>query len=60
MKPNLIYELVELAISLAQAHLDSGDLEDTLLDMIHKAAQAYQDQTGEKLNLDLIGAEGSL
>ena len=54
---DLIFVLVELAISLAHAELDSGDVEQMLLDIIQKAIQAYEDHTGEKLDPFLIGIE---
>ena len=57
MNSDLIFELVELAISLAHTHLDSGDVEQTLLDIIEKGVQAYEDHTGEKLDPYLITAE---
>ena len=54
---NLIFQLVELAIQLAHAELDSGDVEQTLLDIIHKGVQAYEEHTGETLDPFLITAE---
>jgi hypothetical protein len=54
---DLIFELVELAISLAHAELDSEGVEPMLLDIIQKAVQAYEDHTGEKLDPFLIEAE---
>jgi hypothetical protein len=60
MNPNLISQLVELAISLAQTQLDSGDTEPTLLDIVHKSVQAYKDHTGESLKVNLIRKEKPL
>ena len=60
MKSDLIFELVELAISLAHAELDGGNVEETLLDIVHKSAEAYEDYTGEKLEPFLIEAEDPL
>ena len=36
MNVNLIYQLVELAISLAQNELDGSTMESTLIDIIQK------------------------
>src|SRR5881397_2197031 len=41
MKANLILEFVDLAISLIQTHLDGHEAEQTLMDILHKAVQAY-------------------
>ena len=54
MKANLILEFVDLAISLIQTHLDSQEAEQTLMDILQKAVQAYEDHTGETLDLSLI------
>ncbi len=56
MNPNLIFELVELAISLGQTQLDGGEVAHTLLDIIQKAVRAYEDHSGEPLNPELIKA----
>ena len=60
MKANLILEFVDLAISLIQTHLDSQEAEQTLVDILQKAVQAYEDHTGETLDPRLIGAESRL
>ena len=60
MKPSLIFELVDLAISLARTQLDAGDVERTLLDIIQKGVQAYQNHTGEPLDPNLIRKEAPL
>jgi len=57
MKPNLIFDLVELAVSLAQSQLDGTDVERTLLDIIEKGVQAYEDHTGEVLDPALVGMQ---
>jgi hypothetical protein len=57
VSPNIVYQLVELAINLAQCELDSGDVEKALVAVIRKGMQAYYDHTGEPLNLSLISAE---
>ena len=60
MNPNLIFQLLELAISLAQTQLDSGDTGRALLDIVQKSVQAYEDHTGESLDVNLIRPESSL
>jgi hypothetical protein len=60
MSPTIVYQLVELAINLAQCELDSGDVEKALVAMVRKAMQAYEDHTGEPLQLGLINVEDPL
>jgi hypothetical protein len=61
MKSDLIFELVELAISLAHAELgDSGNVEQMLKDIAEKADQAHRDYTGEELDPLEIEAEDEL
>jgi hypothetical protein len=55
MNAGLIYQLVELAISLAQNELDGSTMESTLLDITKKGVQAYQEQTGKALDPRLVG-----
>ena len=54
MNKNLIYQLVETALSLA-GELDSADFERTLLDIIQQGVQAYQEQSGKPLDPKLVG-----
>jgi hypothetical protein len=60
MKPDLIFGLVDLAVSLAQTQLDSKDIAPTLLEIARKAAKSYQDHSGEPLDLRLIAVEARL
>ena len=60
MSPNLILQLVEIAIGLAQSQLDSGTAADTLLGITQKAVQAYKNHTGETLDPALIKPEGPI
>ncbi len=60
MTPNLIIELVQLAISLADTHLDGGDVAHILLGIVQKGVQAYEEQTGRTLNPALIRPENTL
>jgi hypothetical protein len=55
MNAGLIYQLVELALSLAQNELNGSTMESTLLDITKKAVQAYQEQTGKALDPRLVG-----
>ena len=65
MNPHLAFEIVELAVSLAKTQA-SGTLQQdatlagVLLQIVKKAVQAYQDQTGEPLDPTLIKAEDVL
>ena len=65
MNPNVAFEIVELALSLARTHA-SGKLQQdaalagVLLQIIGKAVQAYQEHTGEPLDPSLIKAEDVL
>ena len=57
MKRNLIIELMELAISLADTELDGGDVAHILLGIVRKAVHAYEQRTGEALDPLLIKLE---
>ena len=50
MNPNLIVNLVDLAIALAQSQLDSGDAKQALLGIVRKGVRAYEDHTGKPLD----------
>ena len=54
---DVIYELVELALSLMQTQLKDDDFETAVLDIIEKALHAYEEQTGEPLNPQLVQAQ---
>jgi hypothetical protein len=60
MNPRLIFELVELAITLAQAHMESEDLKDTLIEIVTKGALAYKEHTGEPMDPQMVGMEATL
>jgi hypothetical protein len=55
MNAGLIYQLVELAISLAQNELDGSTMENTLIDIIQKGVQVYHEQTGKALDPRTVG-----
>ncbi len=57
MNSNLILNLVDLAIALAQNQLDVGDAKQALLGIVRKGVRAYEDHTGEPLDPLLIKAE---
>jgi hypothetical protein len=65
MNPNVAFEIVELALSLAKTQA-SGTLQQNatlagvLLQIIEKAVHAYQDHTGAPLDPTLIKAEDVL
>jgi hypothetical protein len=53
----IVEELVDLAISFAQTQLEGYDLDDVLLDIVFKGAQAYEDNSGRTLDLSQINPE---
>jgi hypothetical protein len=65
MNTNLVFQIVNLAVALAQAHTTGSaqqnvTLTGILLQIIQKAVQAYQDHTGETLDVALIKPEGAV
>jgi hypothetical protein len=65
MNPNLIMQILQLALSLAQAQLTGKPAQDlaidqVLLEIVQKGAQAYQLQTGRPLDVSLIKPEAEL
>jgi len=57
MNPNLIAQLVQLAIYLAKTQLGGADIKHALLDIAQTSVQAYEDHTGQPLDLNLIRSE---
>jgi len=57
MNPTLIFQIVQVAIALAQSQLDSKDVANTLLGIVQKGVQAYEANTGLPLDPKLIKAE---
>ncbi len=57
MNPTLIAQLVDLAISLTKTLLHGKEIRDTLLDIIRTGVQAYEEHTGQPLDLNLIRSE---
>lgn len=57
MNSDLIVYLIDVAISLAQRQLDSGDAKRALLGIVQRGVRAYEDHVGEPLDLSLIKAE---
>jgi hypothetical protein len=55
MNTTLALEIVELALSLVQSK--DANVADTLVKIIQKGAEAYQQHTGEALDPSLIKAE---
>jgi hypothetical protein len=65
MSSDLIFELIDIALSLAQSEVDGtmeGDaaVAQTLAEIGHRVEQAYEDHTGEELNLNLVPAESGV
>ena len=62
MNADVVFEIVNLAVSLAQTHTTGKAQQDAtlagiLLQIIAKAIQAYHDHTGETLDPSLIKPE---
>ena len=62
MNPNVVFEILNLAVSLVQAHTTGKAQPDAtvsgiLLRIIARAIQAYHDHTGETLDPSLIKHE---
>ena len=57
MNTKLIFQIVQVAIALAQSQLDSKDVASTLLAIIRSGVQAYEANTGLPLDPKLIKAE---
>jgi len=60
MNPEIVLQLVETAIELAQSQLPHEDLTATLLDIVQKGADAYHEHTGEPINASMVGIEESI
>ena len=65
MNMSVILELVELAVSLAHSQGDGTiqgdkDVAKALLGIVDAGVRAYQDHTGEPLNVDLIHPETAI
>jgi hypothetical protein len=57
MNTALIFQIVQVAISLAQSQLDSKDVASSLLAIVRQGTQAYEANTGLPLDPNLIKAE---
>ena len=62
---DLILQILQLALSLAQAQLkgksaENLSIEEVLLQIVQTGAQAYQLQTGQPMNLSLIKVEAEI
>jgi hypothetical protein len=60
MNAQLVLQLVQVAISLAQSQLNSKDAASALLRIVQRASQAYEAQTGQPINLELIKPEAPI
>jgi hypothetical protein len=57
MNPNLILQLIEVAIALAQSQLAPGDAASTLAGIVQRAVSAYEANTGQPMDLSLLKPE---
>jgi hypothetical protein len=65
MNTQLIFEILELAVSLAKAQFDGNgqqhpEIEQTLLDIVQTGIEAYQQHTGEPIDASLIKTEAEI
>lgn len=60
MNPNLIVQLIDIAIAMAQTQLNPGETAGTLVTIAQRAAAAYVQNTGQPMNPDLIKPEAPL
>jgi len=60
MNSNVIYRLLDMALTLAEQEMEDGGTADTVLHIIHKAEEVYEEQTGMALNTSFIEAEEEL
>jgi hypothetical protein len=60
MNSNLILQLIQVAIGLAQSQLNPADTTNTLLGIVQRAVKAYEDQTGRPIDLSLIKPEAPI
>jgi len=60
MNADLVIELIDLAIAMAESQRSHTTVANTLLAIIQKAVHAYEGHTGETLNPLLIRPEGEI
>jgi hypothetical protein len=57
MNANLIVQLIDLAIAVAQSQLNPDQAAGALLTIVQRAVAAYEANTGQPINLALIKPE---
>jgi hypothetical protein len=62
MNTTLVFEILQLAVALAQSQFSGGAagkiaITQTLLDIVQKGTEAYQQHTGQPMDPALIKAE---
>ena len=55
-----ILELIDIAVTLAESQFSGSELAHTLLDIVHRGVNAYEENTGKSLNVGLVEAEDPL
>jgi hypothetical protein len=65
MNTDLVFQILELALSLAEAQVHGTaptnlTIDETLLEILQKGATAYKQHTGEPLDLSLIKTEDTI
>ena len=57
---NLILQLVEVAIALAQSQLEPGEAATALTGIVQRGIAAYEANTGQPIDLSVIKPEAPL
>jgi hypothetical protein len=60
MDVEVILELIDIAVSLAQAQFSGTELEQTLMDIVNHSLDAYNTHAGQTMELGLVTAEDML
>lgn len=60
MNANLILQLVEVVIALAQSQLDPATKTEALVGIVQRGVQAYEASAGQPMDLSLIKPEAPI
>jgi hypothetical protein len=60
MNKNLILQLIEVAIALAQSQLEPGDAAGVIAGIVQRGIAAYEANTGKPIDLSQIKPEAPL
>ena len=60
MNPDLVYDLLDLATTLAARQVGGSDLDQILIQIVKKAFEAYEDHADQPMDLAAIQAEAEV